>query len=244
MQVAPPTGASHVHAPLPQVSSSATPAHLHCASVSISTASAHHHDRMPAAHAPTAAALATMRASARSTVPETTATLLVLNAARALRSSEVAGAHAACLSPPRPLLPHAATPGQPPQRQLDAGVRPDVFVPPAHRVGYGGFFATFNFIRLQDIRETLRAELAEESDGLERLGDLDAMLSLDDEHNQQRVRSFEDGILEAARSTMMVAGAAEAAVLMRRRERGEPLESAPGRRHRGYSRGQPRHPLT
>ena len=69
------------------------------------------------------------------------------------------------------------------------------------------------------------------------------MLSLDDEHNRQRVRNFEDGILDAARSAMMVAGAAEAVVLMRRRERDEPLESAPGRRHRGYSRGQPRHPL-
>ena len=198
---------------------------------------------MPAAPAPAAAALATMRASARSTVPETTATLLVLNAARALRSSEVAGAHTACLSPPGPLLPHAATPGQPPPRPLDAGVRPDIFVPPAHRVGYSGFFTTFSFIRLQDIRESLRAELAEESDWLERLGDLDALLSLDDEHNHQRVRNFEDGILDAARRAMMVAGAAEAVVLMRRRERDEPLESAPGRRHRGHSRGQPRHPL-
>jgi hypothetical protein len=35
-------------------------------------------------------------------------------------------------------------------------------VPPAHRVGYGGFFATFSFIRLQDIRASLRAELTEE----------------------------------------------------------------------------------
>jgi len=184
-----------------------------------------------------------MHVSARSTVPATTAALLVLNAARALRSNEAASAHPACAPLPHPPLPHTATPGQPLRQQLDAGARPDVFVPPAHRVGYGGFFATFGVIRLQDIRETLRAELAEESDWLGRLGDLDAMLSLDDEHNQQRVRNFEDGILDAARSAMMVAGAAEAVVLMRRRERDEPLESAPGRRHRGHSRGQPRHPL-
>jgi len=185
-----------------------------------------------------------MHVSARSTVPATAAALLVLNAARALRSSEAAGAHPACAPLPHPPLSHSAKPGQLLRQQLDAGARPDVFVPPAHRVGYGGFFATFNFIRLQDIRETLRAELAEGSDGLERLGELDAMLSLDDEHNQQRVRNFEDGIMDAARSAMMVAGAAEAVVLMRRRERGEPLESTPGRRLRGYSRGQPRHPLS
>ena len=171
------------------------------------------------AHTLAAAASVAMRASARPTVPEMIAAAFVLNAARALRGSEIAGAHTARIPPPRPPLPHIATPGQPPPRPLDAGVRPDVFVPPAHRVGYGGFFATFSFIRLQDIRESLRAELAEESDGLERLGGLDSMLSLNDEHNQQRIRNFEDSILDAARSTMMVAGAAEAVVLMRRRER-------------------------
>ena len=121
-------------------------------------------------------------------------------------------------------------------------MRPDVFVPPAHRVGYGGFFSIYSVIRLQDLRESLLSELQEESSWLERLADQDYLLGINDDHAQHRVLVFEEAILDAARSAMMAAGAAEAVVLMRRRARSEPLDRDLGRRRRGHSRGQPRHP--
>jgi hypothetical protein len=175
-------------------------------------------------------------------VPEATAATFALTAARALRNSEVAGAQNARIPPQQTRLPHATTTGQPPPQQLDVGVRPDVFVPPAHRVGYGGFFSTYNVIRLQDLRESLLSELQEESTWLEHLADQDCLLDINDERTEQRVLVFEEAILDAARSVMMAAGAAEAVVLTRRRARGEPLENDLGRRHRGHARGQPRHP--
>jgi len=109
-------------------------------------------------------------------------------------------------------------------------------------VGYAGFFSTYSVIRLQDLRESLLSELQEESIWLERLADQDCLLGINDERAEQRVLVFEEAILDAARSVMMAAGAAEAVVLMRRRARGEPLERDLGRRRRGHSRGQPRHP--
>ena len=196
----------------------------------------------PSAHAASTAASTPERTRSRPTVPEPTAAVFALNAARALRNSGAAGERTARTSSSRLLLCHTTTSGHSPLWPLDVGVRPDVFVPPAHRVGYGGFFSTYSVIRLQDLRESLRSELQEESARLGRLSDRDCLLSIDDRRAEQHVLAFEEAILGAARSAMMAAGAAEAVVLMRRRARGEPLERDLGRRHRGHSRGQPRHP--
>jgi len=183
------------------------------------------------------------RSVASSIVPASTASTFVLNAARALQINRVAGICPARLSPSPPLR-RSDYSGTSPVGCLDADARPDVFVPPAHRVDYSDFFSTYSRIRLQDLRASLSSELQDHFELLEHLADFDHLLDPDDEHALEHIIVFEDSLLQASRTLLLAAGAAETVLLLRRRARGEPLELEPSRRRRGYWLGQPRHPLS
>ena len=113
------------------------------------------------------------------------------------------------LSPPRSFAPEAS---------------PDVFLPPAHRSRYRGFFATYHHIRLQDLRSSLLLELDDQCYGLDELADEDCFLmpASSEIAHCQHLRAYEGAILDAARMVMLAAGAAEAVILQRRLSRGEP----------------------